>query len=73
MPADFADRTGFGNAERGLIARREPGVTLTFPQLLTLLTSGSPDGIQTTGDQGVLRTLLSLTDQPDPSFPIVTP
>ena len=26
MPADFADRTDFENAERGLIARLEPGV-----------------------------------------------
>jgi linear primary-alkylsulfatase len=26
MPADFADRTDFDNAGRGLIARLEPGV-----------------------------------------------
>ncbi len=26
MPADLADRTDFDNAERGLIARLEPGV-----------------------------------------------
>jgi alkyl sulfatase BDS1-like metallo-beta-lactamase superfamily hydrolase len=26
MPAHMADRTDFGNAERGLIARLEPGV-----------------------------------------------
>ena len=26
MPADFADRTDFDNATRGLIARLEPGV-----------------------------------------------
>ena len=26
MPADFADRTDFENANRGLIARLEPGV-----------------------------------------------
>jgi linear primary-alkylsulfatase len=48
-------------------------LTLTFPQLLKLLASGSLDGIETAGDPGVLQTLLSLTDQPDPSFPIVTP
>jgi alkyl sulfatase BDS1-like metallo-beta-lactamase superfamily hydrolase len=48
-------------------------LTLTFPQLLGLLASGSLDGIETAGDQGVLATLLSLTDQPDPSFPITTP
>ncbi len=26
MPADLADRADFGNANRGLTARREPGV-----------------------------------------------
>jgi alkyl sulfatase BDS1-like metallo-beta-lactamase superfamily hydrolase len=26
MPADFADRTDFDNANRGLVARLEPGV-----------------------------------------------
>jgi linear primary-alkylsulfatase len=30
MPADFADRTDFENAERGLVARFEPGV-ITAP------------------------------------------
>jgi linear primary-alkylsulfatase len=48
-------------------------LTLTFPQLLGLLASGSLDGIQAAGDRGVLQTLLSLSDQPDPNFPIVTP
>ena len=48
-------------------------ITLTHPQLLALLASGSLNGINTTGDQSVLHTLLSLTDQPDPNFPIVTP
>ena len=48
-------------------------LTLTHPQLLGLLASGSLDGISATGDPAVLRTLLSLTDQPDPDFPVVTP
>jgi len=48
-------------------------VTLTHPQLLGLLASGSLDGIGTTGDQSVLATLVGLTDEPDPSFPVITP
>ena len=48
-------------------------LALTHPQLLRLLASGSLQGIDTDGDPGVLKTLLSLTDEPDPSFPIVTP
>jgi alkyl sulfatase BDS1-like metallo-beta-lactamase superfamily hydrolase len=48
-------------------------LTLTHPQLLGLLASGSLQGVGTDGDPGVLKTLLSLTDEPDPSFPIVTP
>jgi alkyl sulfatase BDS1-like metallo-beta-lactamase superfamily hydrolase len=48
-------------------------LALTHPQLLGLLASGSLQGIGTDGDPGVLTTLLSLTDEPDPSFPIVTP
>lgn len=31
MPADFADRTDFENAERGLIVRLEPGVITAGP------------------------------------------
>jgi alkyl sulfatase BDS1-like metallo-beta-lactamase superfamily hydrolase len=48
-------------------------VTLTHPQLLALLASGSLDGIETSGDRSVLGTLMSLTDEPDPNFAIVTP
>jgi alkyl sulfatase BDS1-like metallo-beta-lactamase superfamily hydrolase len=48
-------------------------MTLTHPQLLGLLASGTLDGIAAEGDPDVLRALLSLTDQPDPSFAIVTP
>jgi alkyl sulfatase BDS1-like metallo-beta-lactamase superfamily hydrolase len=48
-------------------------LSLTHPQLPGLLASGSLDGIGATGDPAVLRALMSLTDQPDPSFPVVTP
>ena len=48
-------------------------LTLTHPQLLGLLASGSLDGIGTAGDPGVLRTIMSLAAEPDPSFRIVTP
>ena len=48
-------------------------ITLTQPQLPGLLASGSLDGIQTSGDQSVLQALMSFTDEPRPSFPIVTP
>lgn len=48
-------------------------VTLTEPQLLHLLATGSLDGIQTTGDRGALRTLLGVLDTPDKQFAIVTP
>ena len=53
--------------------RSDLTVTLTFAQLLGLIGNGQIDGIDTAGDTGVLQTLLSLTDPPDPNFPIVTP
>jgi alkyl sulfatase BDS1-like metallo-beta-lactamase superfamily hydrolase len=48
-------------------------VTLTKPQLLLLLATGQPDGIDMSGDLGVVERLLSLTDNPNPDFAIVTP
>ena len=48
-------------------------VTLTKPQLLHLLATGSLDGAETTGDQGALRTLFGVLDTPDNQFAIVTP
>jgi alkyl sulfatase BDS1-like metallo-beta-lactamase superfamily hydrolase len=48
-------------------------VTLTKPQLLQLLATGKPDGIDMSGDLSVVQRLLSLTDDPDPDFAIVTP
>lgn len=46
---------------------------LTRPQLLGLLLAGTNDGIHFTGDRSTLPTLLALTEDADPSFPIVTP
>jgi alkyl sulfatase BDS1-like metallo-beta-lactamase superfamily hydrolase len=48
-------------------------LSLTHAQLLTLLGTGSLDGIETTGDTGVIATILSSTDAPEPSFAVVTP
>ena len=48
-------------------------VTLTKPQLLQLLATGKPGGIGTSGDSAVLGRLMSLIDNPDPDFAIVTP
>ncbi|WP_062301314.1 alkyl/aryl-sulfatase [Demequina subtropica] len=47
-------------------------VTLTKPQLLALL-AGDTDEVELDGDASALQTLLSLTQRPDPTFPIVTP
>ena len=48
-------------------------VTLTRPQLVQLLATGQPDGAALSGDAGVLPRLMSLTDDPDPDFAVVTP
>jgi alkyl sulfatase BDS1-like metallo-beta-lactamase superfamily hydrolase len=48
-------------------------VTLTRPQLLALLSTGASEGVEMSGDAGVLERLSSLTDAPNPDFPIVTP
>ena len=48
-------------------------VSLTRPQLLGLLSTGATEGVDMTGDAGVLDRLSSLTDAPNPDFPIVTP
>jgi alkyl sulfatase BDS1-like metallo-beta-lactamase superfamily hydrolase len=57
-------------------AKQDPAdlvVTLTRQQLLVLLAGKGTDGIEFDGDAGALPTILSLTDQPNPSFAIVTP
>jgi alkyl sulfatase BDS1-like metallo-beta-lactamase superfamily hydrolase len=48
-------------------------VTLTKPQLLQLLATATPDGIDISGDATALGRLISLTDNPHPDFAIVTP
>jgi alkyl sulfatase BDS1-like metallo-beta-lactamase superfamily hydrolase len=48
-------------------------VRLTRAQLIGLLFSGSLDGVETAGDAGVLKTLMGLTDEPDPDFAVVIP
>jgi alkyl sulfatase BDS1-like metallo-beta-lactamase superfamily hydrolase len=48
-------------------------VTLTKMQLLGLLASGNPDGIDMDGDTSILQRLLAVTDNSDPDFAIVTP
>jgi alkyl sulfatase BDS1-like metallo-beta-lactamase superfamily hydrolase len=48
-------------------------VTLTKPQLLQLLATANPDGIDMSGDAAVVGRLMSLVDNPDPDFAIVTP
>ena len=58
-PADFADRTDFDNAERGLIARLVPGVI------------NNADGRVIYDIDEFGRAVWG--DCPDTSFPIVTP
>ncbi|MGP2436581.1 alkyl sulfatase C-terminal domain-containing protein [Streptomyces sp. JW3] len=55
----------FEDADRGLVAP---------PRLADLLTGRAGlDGIEHSGDPAMLRTLLSVLDQPVPDFAIVTP
>jgi len=57
--------------------RRSPAadltVSLTRQQLPGLLASGSAEGMQADGDLTVLKTLMDLTDAPDPNFAVVAP
>ena len=48
-------------------------VTLTKAQLIALLAEGRTDGVDMSGDTGVLATLVGLIDSPDPDFAVVTP
>jgi alkyl sulfatase BDS1-like metallo-beta-lactamase superfamily hydrolase len=57
-------------------SRSEPAdlvVTLTRAQLLGMVGGAGANGIQFEGDAKILDTILSLTDEPDPAFAIVTP
>ncbi|GAC66277.1 alkyl/aryl-sulfatase [Gordonia soli] len=56
--------------------RQDPAdlvVTLTKPQLLALLAGGGADGVTLDGDASAIATIVGVTDEADPSFPIVTP
>ncbi|MFF0203908.1 alkyl/aryl-sulfatase [Streptomyces sp. NPDC005017] len=48
-------------------------LTLTKPQLLGVIAGRGLDGVETTGDQGLLARLFSYLTRTDPNFPIVTP
>jgi alkyl sulfatase BDS1-like metallo-beta-lactamase superfamily hydrolase len=48
-------------------------ITLSQPQLRSLLAGAGNDGVQFDGDAKLLATIVALTDQADPAFPIVTP
>jgi alkyl sulfatase BDS1-like metallo-beta-lactamase superfamily hydrolase len=48
-------------------------VTLTRAQLLAMLGGAGADGVRFDGDPKVFATVTGLTDQPDPTFAIVTP
>jgi linear primary-alkylsulfatase len=57
-------------------SREDPAdlvVTLTRAQLLALIGGAGTNGVQFEGEEKVLTTIVSLTDQPDPAFRIVTP
>ena len=47
-------------------------ITLTKPELLALI-GGKTDGIKFDGDPAALQTIMSLTEEPNPNFNIVTP
>ena len=63
----------------GVAAAAEPApepdaaFTLTKPLLTALLAGQDVDGVEYTGDAKVLTTLVSLLDDPDPDFAVVTP
>ena len=48
-------------------------VTLTRPQLLALLSGTGTEDARFDGDQTLLRTILSLTDEADTALRIVSP
>jgi alkyl sulfatase BDS1-like metallo-beta-lactamase superfamily hydrolase len=58
---------GYGSGDPGLT------VTLTKPQLLGIIGTGTLDAVSHEGDAGVIGALLGLLDRVDHQFPIVTP
>ncbi|MFJ5735556.1 alkyl sulfatase C-terminal domain-containing protein [Streptomyces microflavus] len=63
---DGVDRSG-SRAQAGLT------LTLTKPQLLSVLAGGGLDGIEQSGDASLLGDLFAVLAEPDKSFPIMTP
>lgn len=56
--------------------RSEPAdltVTLARAQLPKVLATGSLADVESMGNAGAVSTILSFVDEPDPSFPVVTP
>jgi alkyl sulfatase BDS1-like metallo-beta-lactamase superfamily hydrolase len=56
--------------------RKQPAdlvVTLTRSQLLGMLAGAGAEGVQFDGDPQTFATIAGFTDEPDPSFAIVTP
>ncbi|MEE2038246.1 alkyl sulfatase dimerization domain-containing protein [Nocardiopsis sp. CT-R113] len=71
-------RTTMSNG--ALIVREDPRageaglrVTLTRPELLSLIGGGGGHGLATSGDASLLGRLFGLLEEPDPVFPVVTP
>ncbi len=48
-------------------------ITLTHPQLLAMMGGAGTDGVRFDGDPAAFATIRDLTDEPDPSFAVVTP
>ncbi|MGX4734483.1 alkyl/aryl-sulfatase [Kitasatospora griseola] len=74
------DRTYRTSLRNGVLVHRSAAdgsadltLVLTEPQLMGLLIGHGLDGIDHTGDPTVLTTLMSVLDEPDPGFAIVTP
>ncbi|MFD5559671.1 alkyl/aryl-sulfatase [Kitasatospora griseola] len=74
------DRTYRTSLRNGVLVHRPAAdgsadltLVLTEPQLMGLLIGHGLDGIDHTGDPTVLTTLMSVLDEPDPGFAIVTP
>ncbi|WP_435112212.1 alkyl/aryl-sulfatase [Nocardiopsis synnemataformans] len=48
-------------------------LTLTKPLLMGMLAGKGADGVQSTGDLGVLGKLMGVLEEPDPNFAVITP
>ena len=89
IAADFGDRTDFVNSDRGFLSTIDPMVIKAADGRVVwdmdswgFLDEACPDtanpslwrhGIDMSGDPAVLGRLMSLIDDPNPDFAIVTP